>query len=262
MKIPVSFLIAVVVHVVFLFAGNAIYKPAEVYFQHGESAIQIKLISSIQSHERKETSAAKRTMEDDIAEEAVKLQNPDSPSEPLKNDSAIKSVLMPDQESVIDSAMNETYQSKDESKTSDRQTSSDKSAKQNTNIVKENDQYKIARQVKDGDAESDSAPSTEIIADLMEKGITALAVTGVEKPEYPLSCRRKGHEGVAILESTIDKDGKCIDINVVKTAGCSELDESAMNALKKARYTPAKSFGVNIRSTKRIAFRFTIKDID
>lgn len=235
MKIPVSFLIAVVVHVVFLFAGNAIYKPAEVYFQHGESAIQIKLISSIQIPERKETSAAKRTMEDDITEEAVKLQNPDSPSEPLKNDSAIKI---------------------------DRQTSSDKSAKQNTNIVKENDQYKIARQVKDGDAESDSAPSTEIIADLMEKGITALAVTGVEKPEYPLSCRRKGHEGVAILESTVDKDGKCIDINVVKTAGCPELDESAMNALKKARYTPAKSFGVNIRSTKRIAFRFTIKDID
>ena len=69
-----------------------------------------------------------------------------------------------------------------------------------------------------------------MVADLKNKWVVTPTVSGVRKPKYPLTCRRRGHEGVTVVEVIIDEKGECMDIKIVKSAGCSRLDKSAMKA--------------------------------
>ncbi|MGR3178066.1 MAG: energy transducer TonB [Candidatus Anammoxibacter sp.] len=244
MKILIPFLIAIVIHVAFLFAGNSIYKPAEVYFQPGQSAIQMKLVSSIANPESKKLSTVKNEI-DEVIEEPGKLPEPEKITKPD---------LIPDQEAIIDNTLNKTDQQITENRTVDEQ--------KQTAKVSEIDLNEIDDQVNEQDTEADSVPSTEIVADLMSKGVTSPTVLGVEKPKYPLGCRRKGHEGVTVLEATIDKNGKCTNIRVTSSAGCEKMDKSAIKTLKRAKFIPAERFGIKIPGIKKIAFKFRIEDID
>ena len=115
---------------------------------------------------------------------------------------------------------------------------------------------------KASESDSDATQSKEVVGDILTKGITAPTMKGVSKPRYPSSCRKKGHEGVCILEATIDAKGRCTNIVVFQSAGCEKLDKSAIKSLKKAKFSAARSMGINIKSTKKVAFRFKIEDID
>ncbi|MGR3317076.1 MAG: hypothetical protein ACUZ8O_01155, partial [Candidatus Anammoxibacter sp.] len=167
MKILIPFLIAIIIHAAFLFAGNSIYKPAEVYFQPGQSAIQMKLVSSIASLESKKSSTVKSEIKEEVIEEPEKLSEPEKITKPD---------LIPDQEAIIDNTLNKSDQQITENRTVDEQ-------KQTAKVSEIDDQ------VNEQDTETDSVPSTEIVADLMSKGVTSPTVLGVEKPKYPLGCR-------------------------------------------------------------------------
>jgi len=105
-----------------------------------------------------------------------------------------------------------------------------------------------------------SPASKRVDADMLEKGaVVPPSLTGLEKPEYPASCRRAGHEGVAIFEVTVLPDGSCGEIVLLQSAGCPKLDEAAERALRRAKFIPAKRFGIPVRSKKKIAFRFELK---
>ncbi len=103
--------------------------------------------------------------------------------------------------------------------------------------------------------------SEEIIADVKAKGVTMGAmVKNIFKPSYPSSCKRKGHEGVTVLEVTILSNSKRGNIDIIKSAGCESLDKAAIKALKRAKYIPAKRLGVPFTATKKIAFNFKLED--
>lgn len=268
MKLLIPFLIAIFIHLIFFLSWNAIYKPANIYFKHGESAIQMMLVASIDSPEMEKGSTLKEDSKEGIVETVYEAKNQLDTYEEIES-------IQPEAEIKDEKLVNDIVSDKgftdnenDVSKNSSLFTNESDAAKKQIAegmIQPEKSEEEIdssGLSVEHEDSKEATMPSREEIADLLEKGIREAVISGIEKPEYPLSCRKNGHEGTVILEVTIDKNGSCIGINLVQSAGCSSLDKSARKSLKNARFNPAERFGIKISSTKKIAFRFKIKEID
>ncbi len=75
-------------------------------------------------------------------------------------------------------------------------------------------------------------------------------------PVYPTRCRKLGHEGTCVLECEVDASGNVSSVRVAASAGCPDLDEAAVNALRAARFEPARDGGVPVpgRVTERLRF--------
>jgi periplasmic protein TonB len=58
-------------------------------------------------------------------------------------------------------------------------------------------------------------------------------------PHYPESARRAGVEGVTLLRFVVQADGRVGTVNVERSAGHPELDQSAVDAVKAWRFEPA-----------------------
>ena len=51
-------------------------------------------------------------------------------------------------------------------------------------------------------------------------------------PYYPMDARRLHHTGMVMVSATIGRDGRVIDVRVVKSSGHNDLDELAENAIR------------------------------
>ncbi|HEY5870888.1 MAG TPA: energy transducer TonB [Candidatus Tectomicrobia bacterium] len=75
-------------------------------------------------------------------------------------------------------------------------------------------------------------------------GTSASPVGGYQvKPRYPESARRRGIEGTALLKMRITAQGSVADVQLERSAGHPELDESAMEAVRRWRFNPARRDG-------------------
>ena len=79
------------------------------------------------------------------------------------------------------------------------------------------------------------------------------------KPDYPKGARQRGEQGDVVLELTINKSGGVDAVSVVGSCGFPELDDAAVAAAKKARFTPAKSGDSAVASTARLKLTFKLK---
>lgn len=59
-------------------------------------------------------------------------------------------------------------------------------------------------------------------------------------PAYPVLSRRMKEQGVVLLEILILADGSVGEIRIKESSGFKRLDETAVKAVKRWRYTPAK----------------------
>ncbi|GGP26039.1 energy transducer TonB [Silvimonas amylolytica] len=66
---------------------------------------------------------------------------------------------------------------------------------------------------------------------------------GNMKPAYPPVSRKLGEEGRVLLEVHIQADGTVSDIRVKTSSGFPRLDNSALDAVRKWKFTPAKQGG-------------------
>jgi protein TonB len=82
---------------------------------------------------------------------------------------------------------------------------------------------------------------------------------GIPEPRYPASCRRLGHEGSAVVRVEVGADGRVGRADVVRSAGCIELDRSAAAALRAARFRPALRFGRPAASVVEQRVRFRLR---
>ena len=74
-------------------------------------------------------------------------------------------------------------------------------------------------------------------------------------PKYPEAARRAEREGVVELECTVGVGGRATDIKVIKEEPKGfGLGESAIEALKKWRFTPAKKGGESVPQRVKIQF--------
>jgi protein TonB len=60
------------------------------------------------------------------------------------------------------------------------------------------------------------------------------------KPEYPMTARQQQWQGTVLLRVYVDADGKALQVNVQRSSGHGVLDESALDAVKRWRFVPAK----------------------
>jgi len=79
-----------------------------------------------------------------------------------------------------------------------------------------------------------------------------------EMPVYPLFARKLGKEGRVVLRLTIDKGGNLLDVEVVEAAGYGFVD-SAVEAVKKSTFLPAKKKGKPVASRALLPVRFTLR---
>lgn len=88
------------------------------------------------------------------------------------------------------------------------------------------------------------------------------AIDFVPEPVYPSYSRKHGEEGVVMIVVDIDRMGRGSKIEVLRSSGYRRLDMSAVTAIGRARFLPAKRGGVPVPSRKKLAVRFFLKDVD
>lgn len=79
-----------------------------------------------------------------------------------------------------------------------------------------------------------------------------------EMPVYPLLARRLGKEGKVLLRLTIDERGRLLNVEVLEGGGHG-FTESAVDAVKKSTFLPAKKEGTPIASRALLPIKFTLR---
>ena len=80
------------------------------------------------------------------------------------------------------------------------------------------------------------------------------------RPDYPRGSRTRGEEGDVQLELSVDAAGVVTAVNVVSACPFAELNEAAVRAARKARFTPARQGRKSVPCTARITLTFRLKD--
>ena len=80
------------------------------------------------------------------------------------------------------------------------------------------------------------------------------------KPEYPKGARQRGEEGDVTIELDVSSDGTVDGVRIVASCGFAELEQAAIQAVKLARFTPARRGSTNVPSTARLTLTFRLKE--
>jgi len=78
------------------------------------------------------------------------------------------------------------------------------------------------------------------------------------KPRYPAVARRRGIEGIVILEVEVLLDGSVGHVALKRSSGFGPLDRSAIRAVKKWIFLPATCNGVSSKAWVNIPVRFEL----
>jgi len=79
-------------------------------------------------------------------------------------------------------------------------------------------------------------------------------------PVYPLIARMRGYEGIVLLSVEIFANGRVGRLNIKKSSGHTVLDRSALEAVKKWKFEPAKRGDFPLTVTVDIPIRFSLND--
>lgn len=101
-----------------------------------------------------------------------------------------------------------------------------------------------------GTAEASQTPPVPV------KGVTGL---DNPKPLYPRMARRKGWQGLVILNVWVDESGAARTVALFRSSGHDVLDESALETVKSWRFVPARRGGQNVAAAVQVPIRFTLE---
>jgi len=82
----------------------------------------------------------------------------------------------------------------------------------------------------------------------------------ITKPEYPPASRRAGEAGTVTLKALVGENGRCSQVEVVKSSGYPKLDEAAVKEVQRSwRFVPGKEDGkpVAMWHTFNVVFKLT-----
>lgn len=80
------------------------------------------------------------------------------------------------------------------------------------------------------------------------------------KPVYPSAARRRGMQGVVLLQVNISAEGNVTAIHVMRSSGFRILDITALNSVKQWRFMPARKGNTEVASTVQVPVRFMLND--
>ena len=79
-------------------------------------------------------------------------------------------------------------------------------------------------------------------------------------PIYPSLARKMGHEGVVLLAAEILSDGHVGQLVVKKSSGFPTLDQSALDAVKRWKFIPAKWMGKAVSAWVDVPVKFRLSE--
>lgn len=80
------------------------------------------------------------------------------------------------------------------------------------------------------------------------------------KPEYPAVARSRGWQGKVLLRVKVSAEGLSDDVSVEQSSGHDILDESAVEAVKKWRFIPAKRGDTPVASSVIVPIDFKLRN--
>ncbi len=83
---------------------------------------------------------------------------------------------------------------------------------------------------------------------------------GNAPPDYPMSARRRGHEGLVLLEVSLTPAGRPERIELAESSGWRSLDRAALEAVERWRFEPAMENGAPVAAVLRLPVRFRLED--
>jgi protein TonB len=81
---------------------------------------------------------------------------------------------------------------------------------------------------------------------------------GNPKPLYPQEAREKGYQGEVLLRVEVLSNGRVGEIEVKESSGYDVLDQSALTAVKRWKFIPARKGGVAIPLWVNIPIKFEL----
>ncbi|PIE25264.1 MAG: hypothetical protein CSA60_00975 [Neptuniibacter caesariensis] len=80
-------------------------------------------------------------------------------------------------------------------------------------------------------------------------------------PRYPKLARKRGQQGVVLLEVWLDKEGKQSRLTIIKSSGLPSLDKSALKAVSTWKFKPYmdENSGVRLASKVQIPVEFLLQ---
>lgn len=79
------------------------------------------------------------------------------------------------------------------------------------------------------------------------------------EPGYPETARRDKVEGRVMLDVQINSNGRVGSVRVFSSSGSRVLDSTAISAVKRWSFSPARKDGKPVSSQVRVPFRFSIR---
>ncbi|MGD8526469.1 MAG: energy transducer TonB [Thioalkalispiraceae bacterium] len=80
------------------------------------------------------------------------------------------------------------------------------------------------------------------------------------KPVYPSFARRRGMQGVVVLQVNVSKQGTVTAIHVMRSSGYRLLDVAALNSVKHWRFMPARKGDQSVASSVQVPVRFILNN--
>ena len=78
-------------------------------------------------------------------------------------------------------------------------------------------------------------------------------------PNYPIQAMRQGHQGMVILDITINAAGEVTNVTVEKSSGYRELDRAAEEAARKWKFNPGVHNGKAAGGVVRVPVNFSLQ---
>ncbi len=78
------------------------------------------------------------------------------------------------------------------------------------------------------------------------------------KPQYPMGARRAGIEGSSQLKIQVLADGSVGEVQLVKSAGDSSLDDAAQKAVKQWKFKPGRTGGKAVPVWMTLSVKFEL----
>ncbi len=93
------------------------------------------------------------------------------------------------------------------------------------------------------------------------KGVTTTAkphYLNNPAPTYPAASRAAREEGVVILEVAVTEQGRAASVRLHRSSGHSRLDEAAISAVERWRFSPARVGGIAVSTEVHVPVRFRL----
>ncbi|WP_051382813.1 energy transducer TonB [Gloeobacter kilaueensis] len=82
---------------------------------------------------------------------------------------------------------------------------------------------------------------------------------GAVQPDYPEIAQQNNWEGKVIVKAYINADGSVGEVQVVRSSGHAELDQAAIEAVKRTRFEPAHRGEEAVAAWVRVPITFSLQ---